>query len=421
MIRSIVIAIAILTSINCFAQSRTSSPYSFFGLGQQTFKGTIENRSMGSMLTYADSVHINLRNPAAYGNLRVTTYSLGAVHSETWASTESESDSYSATSIEYVSIGIPLGRKAAFGFGLVPFNSVGYEIGNITETLYSRFTGTGSINRAYLGFGYKITPELSIGGEFRYNFGEETNSSSVAVAGVQFGTNEINETDFSGASFNLGLHYQKMINEKLEIQASAVYSPESDLNAKNERTLSTFLLTTDLNENIVSTRTPELDEQDLKLPSELTFGLTIGQPLKWNAGVEYSTRGSSAITSRSFAPAGTTFKDAASYRAGGFYIPNYNSVTSYWDRVVYRGGIRYEELGLEISGDGVNSSDINEFGISFGLGLPIGKRTGFSNANIGFEIGQRGTEDFGLIRERFFNVSIGLSLNDVWFIKRKYN
>ncbi|OUS20238.1 hypothetical protein A9Q93_01535 [Nonlabens dokdonensis] len=421
MIRSIVIAIAILTSINCFAQSRTSSPYSFFGLGQQTFKGTIENRSMGSMLTYADSVHINLRNPAAYGNLRVTTYSLGAVHSETWASTESESDSYSATSIEYVSIGIPLGRKAAFGFGLVPFNSVGYEIGNVTETLYSRFTGTGSINRAYLGFGYKITPELSIGGEFRYNFGEETNSSSVAVAGVQFGTNEINETDFSGASFNLGLHYQKMINEKLEIQASAVYSPESDLNAKNERTLSTFLLTTDLNENIVSTRTPELDEQDLKLPSELTFGLTIGQPLKWNAGVEYSTRGSSAITSRSFAPAGTTFKDAASYRAGGFYIPNYNSVTSYWDRVVYRGGIRYEELGLEISGDGVNSSDINEFGISFGLGLPIGKRTGFSNANIGFEIGQRGTEDFGLIRERFFNVSIGLSLNDVWFIKRKYN
>ena len=236
-----------------------------------------------------------------------------------------------------------------------------------------------------------------------------------------YGTNEINETDFSGASFNLGLHYQKMINEKLEIQASAVYSPESDLNAKNERTLSTFLLTTDLNENIVSTRTPELDEQDLKLPSELTFGLTIGQPLKWNAGVEYSTRGNSAITSRSFAPAGTTFKDAASYRAGGFYIPNYNSVTSYWDRVVYRGGIRYEELGLEISGDGVNSSDINEFGISFGLGLPIGKRTGFSNANIGFEIGQRGTEDFGLIRERFFNVSIGLSLNDVWFIKRKYN
>ncbi|MFT6095322.1 MAG: hypothetical protein ACJAXY_000547 [Nonlabens sp.] len=421
MIRSLVIAVVILTSINCIAQSRTSSPYSFFGLGQQTFNGTIENRSMGGMRTYVDSVHINLRNPASYGNLRVTTYALGAVHSKTWASTEAESDSYDATTIEYVSIGIPLGKKAAFGFGLVPFNSVGYEIGTVTENLYSRYTGEGSITRAYLGFGYKITPELSIGGEFRYNFGQETNSSSVAVNNVQFGTNETNETDFSGASFNLGLHYQKMIDNQLEIQASAVYSPESNLNAKNERMISAFILSGDLNENIFNSRATEFGEQSLRLPSELTFGLTIGEPLKWNIGAEYSARGSSALTSRSFAPETTTFKDAVSYRAGGFYIPNYNSITSYWDRVVYRGGIRYEELGLQVSGDGINSSDINEFGISFGLGLPIGRSSGFSNANLGFEYGQRGTQDAGLIRETFFNFSLGLSLNDTWFIKRKYN
>jgi long-subunit fatty acid transport protein len=421
MIRSLIIAIVFFTSINCFAQSRTSSPYSFFGLGQQTFKGTIENRSMGSMLTYVDSVHINLRNPAAYANLRVTTYSLGAVHSKTWSSTEDQSDSYDATSIEYVSIGIPVGKKAAFGFGLVPFNSVGYEIGNVTETLYSRYSGEGSISRAYLGLGYKITPELSIGGEFRYNFGQETNSSSVAISDAQFGTNEINETDFSGASFNFGLHYQKMINDRLELQASAVYSPESDINAKNDRTFSNFILGANLAETTVSIRESEPNEQDLKLPSELTFGVTIGKPREWNIGVEYSTRGTSAITSRSFAPVGTVFKDANSFRAGGFFIPNYNSITSYWDRVVYRGGIRYEQLGLELSGNGVNSSDINEFGISFGLGLPIGRGSGFSNANVGFEFGQRGTQDAGLIRERFVNFSIGLSLNDVWFIKRKYN
>lgn len=66
------------------AQQRTSSPYSFFGLGQQTFKGTIENRSMGGIRTYSDSIHVNLRNPASYGNLRLTTYTVGAVHTETW-------------------------------------------------------------------------------------------------------------------------------------------------------------------------------------------------------------------------------------------------------------------------------------------------------------------------------------------------
>jgi long-subunit fatty acid transport protein len=416
MIRSFIIAIAILSGISCFAQSRTSSPYSFFGLGQQTFKGTIENRSMGGMLTYADSIHVNLRNPAAYGNLRVTTYSLGAVHTKTYASTSTDEADYDATTIEYVSIGIPLGSKAAFGFGVVPFKSVGYEIGNVTETNYSRFTGEGSINRAYFGLGYKITDNISIGGEFRYNFGEELNSSSVALSSVQFGTNESNETDFSGASYNFGLHYQKMISDKYEIQASAVYSPESDLNAQNQRNLSTFILTSSLSEQFVNSRPTEFDEQDLKLPSQLTLGVTIGQPRKWNVGLEYVHEGSSSIGSRSFAPEGTVFTDASSVRAGGFYIPNYNSIDSYWDRVVYRGGLRFEEQGLQLRGE-----DINEFGISFGLGLPIGRTAAFSNANIGFEYGQRGTTDAGLIKEDFFSISIGLSLNDIWFRKRKFN
>ena len=67
----------------------------------------------------------------------------------------------------------------------------------------------------------------------------------------------------------------------------------------------------------------------------------------------------------------------------------------------------------------INGSAIDEFGISFGLGLPVGQF--FSNANIGIEIGQRGTIDNNLIEEDFVNIQIGLSLNDRWFVKRKYN
>ncbi len=405
-----------MASSYSLAQSRTSSPYSFFGLGQETFKGTIENRSMGSMLTYADSVHINLRNPAAYGRLRLTTYTIGGVHTETWASTENDNDTYDATTIEYVSIGIPVGRRTAFGFGLIPFNSVGYEIGNISPTNYTRFTGEGSINRAYFSLGYQLLDALSLGAEFRYNFGEETNSSSVAINTVQFGTNETNETDFSGVSYNFGLHFQKMISDDMELQASAVYSPESDLNAKSERNLSSFFLRQDLTESIVNTQVTETSNEDVKLPSELTLGIGLGKPLKWNIGLEYVQKGSSSLTDRTFVPQNATFTDANIIRAGGFYIPNYNSITSYWDRVVYRGGVRYEELGLELRGE-----NITEFGISFGLGLPVGRSNAFSNANIGFEYGQRGTTDAGLIKEDFFSISIGLSLNDRWFQKRKYN
>ena len=415
MIRSIIFTIVITAGVLGFSQSRTSSPYSFYGLGQQTFKGTIENRAMGGLSTYLDSIHVNLRNPAGYGKLRLTTYTVGAVHTETWASTEVDNGTYDATSIEYVSIGIPLGRKFGMGFGVIPFKSVGYEIGELTDESYTNFTGEGSINRAYFGLGYSINDNFSLGAEFRYNFGTESNSSSVRLAGVQFGTNERNETDFSGASFNLGLHYQTLLNDKYELQASAVYSPENKITAEGNRQTGLFILGQNLNETLVSVREGDSFKEKLDLPSRFTLGANIGQPRKWALGGEYTLEQSSTLSSRTLIPENASFTDASSYRLGGFYIPDYNSINSYWERVTYRAGMRYEENGLMI-----NNQDITEFGISFGMSLPVG-RGGFSNANFGIEYGQRGTTDNGLIKEDFLSLSIGLSLNDIWFRKRKYN
>jgi hypothetical protein len=371
---------------------------------------------MGGLRTYVDSIHVNLRNPASYGNLRLTTYTLGAVHTETWAENNTQSDSYEATSIEYLSIGIPLGSKMGFNFGLVPFRSVGYNIGELTDTNYTNFTGDGSINRAYLGAGAILNKNFSIGAELRYNFGRETNSSSVGLVNqALLGSNETNTTDLSGLSTNLALHYQGTLNNKYEIQATAVFSPESNISADNSRVLSTFQFTGQ-QEIPVVVRPAIETSQKLRLPSELTIGATIGEKRNWMVGAEYQHQGTSSIGVRSFLPRNSEFTDATSYRLGGFYIPNYNSFTNYWSRVVYRAGLRWEETGLRL-----NNEDISEYGISFGLGLPIGRRTGFSNANIGFEYGQRGTTDNGLIQEDFFSISIGLSLNDRWFQKRKYN
>jgi hypothetical protein len=49
------------------------------------------------------------------------------------------------------------------------------------------------------------------------------------------------------------------------------------------------------------------------------------------------------------------------------------------------------------------------------LGLPIG----LSKINLGVELGKRGTTTSGLIEENYVNVTVGLSLSDLWFIKRK--
>ena len=80
---------------------------------------------------------------------------------------------------------------------------------------------------------------------------------------------------------------------------------------------------------------------------------------------------------------------------------------------LYRAGFKYIDGGLE-----VNQQDIKDFGINFGLGIPVGR---LSKANLGFEFGQRGTDEFGLIKENYLNFMIGVSLNDLWFIKSMYN
>ena len=107
------------------------------------------------------------------------------------------------------------------------------------------------------------------------------------------------------------------------------------------------------------------------------------------------------------------YSSGSQFSIGGFYLPNYSSLTSYWKRIVYRFGFRKENTGLIF-----NSSPLKETAFSFGVGLPM---AGFSNANIGFEFGSRGEKSKSFVQENFFALRVGFSLNDKWFLKRKYN
>ena len=89
---------------------------------------------------------------------------------------------------------------------------------------------------------------------------------------------------------------------------------------------------------------------------------------------------------------------------GGYFIPNYNSFTTYTKRLVYRGGLKFEKTGLV-----VNSQSINDVGLTLGVGFPV---TGsFSNVNLGFELGKKGTTASNLVQENYANFSLSLSLN----------
>ena len=74
------IVFALLITTLSLAQQGTTSPYSFFGIGNLKFKGTVENRSMGGIGVYLDSIHVNLRNPAAYAGNNLESAYFDPVH-----------------------------------------------------------------------------------------------------------------------------------------------------------------------------------------------------------------------------------------------------------------------------------------------------------------------------------------------------
>ncbi|GEL10847.1 Long-chain fatty acid transport protein [Flavobacterium glycines] len=416
MIRKIISSLCLLFSLVSLAQEGTSSPYSFYGIGDVRFKGTIESRSMGGVQVEQDSIHINLDNPASFSNLKLTTFTVGGTYNLTSLKNDSGSEKAKRTTFDYLAVGLPMG-KLGIGFGLIPYSSVGYKINSYSDAegeISSRDYANGGVNKAFFAASYKFLPNLSVGANVDYNFGRVETTNLTFVNGVNTGSREINRADLSGVNFNFGAMYQAKLNKKLRLYSSLSYKLESKLASDNSRNLAVVTTTNGVDFSAVESADEEKFHDRLTLPSELKFGLGIGQSKKWLIGAQIVSASQGDLANTYNASSNVSYEKAMKYSVGGYFIPNYNSFTNYFKRIVYRAGLKYEETGLV-----VNSQSIKDKGVSLGFGLPI---TGsFSNVNLGFEFGKRGTTAAGLVQENYLKLSVGLSFNDRWFVKRKFD
>lgn len=436
MIRRFFVVMALLVSAANFAQEGSASPYSYFGLGDQRFKGVIENRSMGGISVFSDSIHVNLKNPAALSGLRLTTYVAGGSYTSLNLKSETASESTSNITFDYLALGLPLSKKGGLSFGFMPYRSVGYNLEILDEdsdpSVLRRFEGDGGLNRVFLSVGFQITKNFSVGATGNYDFGRIENKTLQVIEGVQLATRELNQSDLSGLDVNLALQYKGSIKDKWTLYSTFLYTPETTLTSENSREISTLIISGSGNE--VPRETVEIDlealglaKTDVTLPSSYTLGLGFGEDRKWFVGGEFEIKKTSKFDNQFASGNNSSYEDGERFSAGAFFIPDYDSFTSYWKRVVYRVGLHNERTGLK-----VNNVPVHDFGMSFGLGLPLGTYVPttnvnqqfagmFSNINVGFEMGKRGSTYLGRIEENYFNVTIGLSLNDRWFQKRKYD
>ncbi len=161
MIKKIGFVIACLTLTGMYAQDGSISPYSYFGLGDIRESSTVENQMMGGIGVYADSIHINMNNPAAYSklgvqvrdNFGITTYTAGVSHKRLRLKSFAEEQNSSVTNLDYLALGLSLKKGLGVGFGIRPYTSVGYNFEDLSGAEGSRilneYSGEGGLNKVY--------------------------------------------------------------------------------------------------------------------------------------------------------------------------------------------------------------------------------------------------------------------------------
>jgi hypothetical protein len=415
----IVLAILFFSTIS-FAQTTNSSPYSLFGIGDQVSLKTVEEIAMGQMGGALNSEYqLSFTNPASYGSLQWTTYVFSGGNRTNVVSDGEESRTSSAAALSYIALGIPIRGNQGLVMGLQLNTSVGYSLvaqtfndeGELIEL--DQYFGNGGTNRVFLGYGYKFPFDLSLGLEAAYIFGSIDNNVINRRSDVQLATQQVEDSNVRGTNLKVGAHYATNITDRIKLKVGIAGELAYELTEKGNETVFSMVNVDDGVLRPIDTLYNNEFRATISAPLRTTISAGVGENNKWFIGAEYAFQNALAFE-------GGFYNDIDVYKydnfsnisVGGFYLPKVNSISSYFHRVTYRAGFHFQKSGIL-----VNDTEINEYGMSFGVSLPIGLK--LSNVNLGFEFGKRGTTDNNLIEENFYNFRMSLSLNDKWFRKQK--
>lgn len=421
MIQKTILFFAFLLSMASQGQKQQASPYSFFGIGNNFANKTVQENSMGGVGT-ALSIpgNLNFSNPAALSGLYITTYSLGFVNTSNTITGENSSQKNSIFSVSYLGMGIPLGNKGGLSVGLRSRSGVGYTLfaedtaNNLIKSQV--YDGSGGASSIYLAGGYKVFKGLSIGVEAAFVFGLIDHVVTESQEDVTYDTQETSNASLSGLETKLGLFYTTMLSRTKNLNIGLSITNQSTINITETSVLQNGFFSNDL--NIVNQSLSTLTTNGAAItPRSITGALAYGKRSVWQTSVEYSFHKPQYFTGESLSnnTEGVTYVDYSRISFGGYYIPKFNSLTSYFKRVVYRYGFKYENTGMQFA-----DVPIEDIGMSFGLGLPLGK--GLTHLNVGCEYGILGKVTETLVEERYFKVRVSMSLGDnKWFKKRRIN
>jgi hypothetical protein len=405
------------------AQVKISSPYSIFGIGNLYGVSSQMNMAVGGAVTaFSSPYYINPANPASYMSFDSNSFVIDAAFNLKTGTlkTIDQSQKTRFGTISNVYFGFPITKWWRTSLGIMPYSQVGFEmdenqvipeIGN-TVGVYS---GNGGLNKAYFGNGFSVIKNLSIGINLNYIFGNIVKQRAITFPdSVTYANTMVKSSaKLNKVNFDFGLIYRKNLKEGKFFQVGLTYLPTQSVDGQAESVVYTYAHNSVSNIDIIKdTISYEVSEKgEVILPMAVGAGFMIGNTNRWFALADVNYQKWSELRYLGNNPG---LKDNLRISLGGQFRPSPVDIGKYYERINYRAGFRFEQGYLEIQ-----NTRINDYGISFGVGLPMKKSR--STLNIAVELGTQGTTDNGLIKENYMRITIGTSLQERWFLQRRFN
>lgn len=412
-IAKIAAAVALLTAATASAQNGTMTPYSSFGLGILSDHATSAQRAMGSVGYAMNSGRqINVMNPASYANVDTLTFlfdmgiDLTLMSQSETLDDKTNKDSQFGGGLDYATMQFPMGRYMGASVGVVPFSSVGYSFGSEIQNGIDSRQGSGSLNELYLGIAGRPFRGFSIGANVSYLFGTILNDT-YAVANAGYNTLYQKQLEVRDYHLNFGAQYTYHLRGNDALTFGLTYSPAKTL--LGNASLVYYDTQQDTKPNI---------EEEHKMKGNYSL------PESWGAGINYNFQHRlmvefdytyqpwSKAKFRGFSADSPTqrYADRSRYAIGAQFIPSLRG--GYFSRIQYRAGLYYNNDYLMI-----RDNRLREYGITAGFGFPV--PTFKTIVSLGLEWKHRQAHPNPLIKENYFNITLGINFNEMWFNQSK--
>ena len=412
----LIITVLTFGSIFSVVAQSTTSPYSKFGYGFLNDNASSAQRAMGGVGYAMNSGRqINIMNPASYAAIDSLTFlfDMGLNYNTVWSSENGVKAKEYSGGIDYITLQFPITKYMGASIGMVPFSSVGYSFGDeIVHGSNSR-EGNGGINQLYAGLGANVYKNLYLGANISYLFGTIIND---AYAFTDNGSTSLFERVMQIRDWKVqfGAQYTIDFSRKNRGTIGIIYSPGKSLLGKTWGTYYDI----------------DSDEKDSKVVGETSLKNNYSLPDTWGVGLNYewnkSLMAEVDLTYQPWEDAksapivnentgevvfdNTKFDNRWKIATGVQYTPKARG--NYLQRITYRiGGFYNHDYVL------VNGNNLCDYGLTAGFGLPAPKSK--TVINLGFEWRRREASPNTLIKEDYFNITLGINFNEMWFWRNK--